>query len=100
MLEYRVNSRIPRFRKDQFPSSRYLHPLPVPRRGLGELMLVIAVHRTAQDAAAAFALLMDAKNDQAAAFYRRYGFRPLADRPRTLFLPLATAQKTLQIALL
>lgn len=70
------------------------------RRGLGELMLMNAVHRTAQDAAAAFALLMDAKNDQAAAFYRRYGFRPLADRPRTLFLPLATAQKTLQIALL
>jgi len=64
------------------------------RRGLGELMLVDAVHRTIQDAAAAFALLVDAKNDQAAAFYRRYGFRPIVDKPRTLFLPLATAQKT------
>jgi ribosomal protein S18 acetylase RimI-like enzyme len=65
------------------------------RRGLGELMLVNAVHRTIQDAAAAFALLVDAKNDQAAAFYQRYGFRPVVDRPRILFLPLATAQKTL-----
>lgn len=65
------------------------------RRGLGELMLMNAVHRTLQDAAAAFALLVDAKNDQAAAFYRRYGFRPIAGQPRTLFLPLATAQKTL-----
>lgn len=65
------------------------------RRGLGELMLMDAVHRTIQDAAAAFALLVDAKNDQAVAFYRRYGFRPVAGRPRTLFLPLATAQKTL-----
>jgi len=65
------------------------------RRGLGELMLMNAVHRTIQDAAAAFALLVDAKNDQAAAFYRRYGFRPVMDRPRTLFLPLAAAQKTL-----
>jgi len=65
------------------------------RRGLGELMLMNTVHRTIQDAAAAFALLVDAKNDQAVAFYRRYGFRPIADKPRTLFLPLATAQKTL-----
>ncbi|HEY9140494.1 MAG TPA: GNAT family N-acetyltransferase [Bryobacteraceae bacterium] len=65
------------------------------RRGLGELMLMNAVHRTLQDAAAAFVLLVDAKNDQAAAFYQRYGFRPIAGQPRTLFLPLATAQKTL-----
>jgi hypothetical protein len=48
-----------------------------------------------QDAAAAFTLLVDAKNDQAVAFYRRYGFRLLSGKPRTLFLPLATAQKTL-----
>jgi GNAT superfamily N-acetyltransferase len=65
------------------------------RRGLGELMLMNAVHRTIQDAAAAFALLVDAKNDLVAGFYRRYGFRPIAGKPRTLFLPLATAQKTL-----
>jgi GNAT superfamily N-acetyltransferase len=65
------------------------------RRGLGELMLMNAVHRTIQDAAAAFALLVDAKNDQASTFYRRYGFRPIVSKPRTLFLPLVTAQKTL-----
>lgn len=65
------------------------------RRGLGALMLMNAVHRTLQDAAAAFALLVEAKNDQAVAFYRRYGFRSIAGRPKTLFLPLATAQKTL-----
>jgi GNAT superfamily N-acetyltransferase len=65
------------------------------RRGLGELMLMNAVHRTLQDAAAAFALLVDAKNEQAVVFYRRYGFRPVVGKARTLFLPLATAQKTL-----
>jgi ribosomal protein S18 acetylase RimI-like enzyme len=65
------------------------------RRGLGELMLMNAVHRTMQDAAAAFMLVVDAKHEQAAVFYRRYGFRPIANRPLTLFLPLATAQKTL-----
>jgi ribosomal protein S18 acetylase RimI-like enzyme len=65
------------------------------RRGLGELMLMDAVYRTMQDAAAAFLLLVEAKNDAALAFYRRYGFCQLAGKPRTLFLPLATAQKTL-----
>jgi len=64
------------------------------RRGLGELMLMNATDRAIQGAAAAFALLVDAKNDRAAAFYHRYGFRPIVSKPRTLFLPLATAQKT------
>jgi ribosomal protein S18 acetylase RimI-like enzyme len=54
-----------------------------------------AVHRTLQDAAAAFTLLVDAKNDRAVAFYEHHGFRVLASQPRTLFLPLATAQKAL-----
>jgi ribosomal protein S18 acetylase RimI-like enzyme len=65
------------------------------RRGLGELMLINVVHRVLQDAAAAFALLVDAKNDRATGFYQRYGFRPIIGKPRTLFLPLATAQKAL-----
>jgi ribosomal protein S18 acetylase RimI-like enzyme len=59
-------------------------------------MLMDAVQRTMHDAAAAFALLADAKDDRAVAFYQRYGFRPIMDRPRTLFLALATAQKTLR----
>jgi ribosomal protein S18 acetylase RimI-like enzyme len=46
--------------------------------------------------AAVFTLLVDAKNDRAVAFYRRYGFRTLASQPRTLFLPLATALKALE----
>ena len=66
------------------------------RRGLGELILVDAMRRITRDAAAAFALLVDAKNDLAAAFYRRHGFRPVAGSPRTLFLPLATAQRGLR----
>lgn len=65
------------------------------RRGLGELMLVDAVHRTMQDSAAAFALLVDAKNDRAVVFWERYGFRRIVGREKTLFLALATAQKTL-----
>jgi hypothetical protein len=44
-------------------------------------------------AAAAFAILVDAKNDHAVAFYRRQGFRALVSRPRALFLSIATMQK-------
>jgi ribosomal protein S18 acetylase RimI-like enzyme len=62
-------------------------------RGLGAAMLADAAARTLKADAAAFTLLVDAKNDQAVAFYQRFGFRILTSQPRTLFLPLATAQK-------
>ncbi len=64
-------------------------------RGLGGALLADAASRTLKADAAAFTLLVDAKNDQAVAFYRRFGFRVLASQPRTLFLPLATAGKVL-----
>jgi hypothetical protein len=38
---------------------------------------------------------LDAKDDQAAAFYAHHGFRQLGDLPTVLFLPLATAEKAL-----
>ena len=62
-------------------------------RGLGESLLMNAAHRAMQADAAAYLLLVDAKNPQALAFYQRYGFRPLSTRPMTLFLALATVKK-------
>jgi len=62
-------------------------------RGLGGALVADAASRTLKADAAAFTLLVDAKNDQAVAFYQRFGFGVLASQPRTLFLPLATAQK-------
>jgi ribosomal protein S18 acetylase RimI-like enzyme len=64
-------------------------------RGLGGALLVDAALRSIQSPPAVYALLVDAKNDQAVAFYQRFGFRTLISQPRTLFLPLATAQKAL-----
>ena len=61
-------------------------------RGLGAALLADAATRALKADAAAFTLLVDAKNDRAVAFYQRFGFRILASQPRTLFLPLATAQ--------
>jgi ribosomal protein S18 acetylase RimI-like enzyme len=64
-------------------------------RGLGAMMLGEAALRAMRAEAAAFTLLVDAKNDSAAAFYRRHGFRPLLNQPLTLYLPLATARLAL-----
>jgi ribosomal protein S18 acetylase RimI-like enzyme len=64
-------------------------------RGLGAAMLMNAAHRSLHADAAAYTLLVDAKNDQAVAFYQHHGFRTLTSQPRTLFLPLAVAQRAL-----
>jgi ribosomal protein S18 acetylase RimI-like enzyme len=60
-------------------------------RGLGAALLADAVRRIMRADVATFTLLVDANHEDAASFYRRYGFRPLVSQPRTLFLPLATA---------
>lgn len=62
-------------------------------RGLGKALLADAALKAMNAAPASFALLVDAKDDQATAFYEYYGFRQLVSLPRTLFLPLATARK-------
>jgi ribosomal protein S18 acetylase RimI-like enzyme len=64
-------------------------------RGIGAALLMDAARRTLEVPPAAFALVVDAKNEQAAAFYRHHGFIPIERQPLTLFLPLATAAKVL-----
>jgi ribosomal protein S18 acetylase RimI-like enzyme len=64
-------------------------------RKLGSVLLADAAVRSARADPAAFTLLVDAKDEGAAAFYRKHGFTPLASRPLTLFLPIATALKLL-----
>lgn len=65
-------------------------------RGLGGALLADAAAKALQEPAAAFALLVDAKDDAAVAFYEHHGFQRLASQPRVLFLPLATAAKALR----
>jgi ribosomal protein S18 acetylase RimI-like enzyme len=62
-------------------------------RQIGSALIVDALQRSLQAAPASFTLLVDAKDEHAAAFYRRYGFIPLASRPLSLFLPMGTALK-------
>jgi ribosomal protein S18 acetylase RimI-like enzyme len=61
--------------------------------GLGKALLADAALKTMASAPAAFALVVDAKNAQAAAFYGHHGFRRLSVSSNVWFLPLATAEK-------
>lgn len=54
-------------------------------RGLGAALLADAAQRT----------LVDAENDRGVAFYEHHRFIAFTERPRTLFLPIATAAKIL-----
>lgn len=63
------------------------------RRGIGSALLADAMLRALKADTKAFALIVEAKDENAAAFYRLEGFRPFANRPMSLFLPLATAQR-------
>ena len=58
-------------------------------RGLGAALLADALQRAAKAEIAAYALIVDAKDPKAAAFYRHHGLLPLPDSPLTLFFPLA-----------
>jgi hypothetical protein len=58
-------------------------------------LLFDAIKTVATAPIGAHAIFADAIDDQAAAFYAAFGFTPLAERPRTLYLPVATALKLL-----
>jgi ribosomal protein S18 acetylase RimI-like enzyme len=63
-------------------------------RGYGAILLVDSLKRlvTVSKNLGIVAYFVDAKNDNAAAFYQRFGFIPLPDSPYELFLPLPTIE--------
>jgi GNAT superfamily N-acetyltransferase len=65
-------------------------------QGLGRLLIGCAVERClqARKQVAAFALIVDAKNSAAKAFYQHYGFTPCVDASMTLYLPLILRPNT------
>ena len=62
-------------------------------RGVGELLLADAVRRIlgAGSSLAVFAIVVDAKDERAADFYKTFGFQAFPLRSNRLFLPTATA---------
>jgi GNAT superfamily N-acetyltransferase len=69
-------------------------------QGLGGQLLMASGRRCLRVAAEAGGTLMliDAKNEQVAAWYARYGALPLLDAPRSFLLPLETVERALKAA--
>ncbi|MEO3431752.1 GNAT family N-acetyltransferase [Inquilinus sp. CAU 1745] len=66
-------------------------------QGLGDALLFDAIRTVATSPIGAHAIFADAIDDAAAAFYEAFGFVPLTERPRTLYLPVATAMSLLSV---
>ncbi len=66
--------------------------------GLGGQLLRDALERIVEAAAIGSGrlIVVDAVDDQAASFYRKFGFRPAKDDPRRLFHKIATVRKSLK----
>jgi hypothetical protein len=62
-------------------------------RSYGEFMLFDAFSRVLRNEIASYAFVVDAKDEKATQFYRRYRFLPLIEGGRRLFVPLAEIAK-------
>lgn len=100
------NSQIARNDLDEQAAKRLpLHPVPTitlgrmgvhqdeQGNGYGALLLVDAIQRCARvsQEVGVHALIVDAKDDNAKAFYEHFGFRELPEHPQRLILPMGTA---------
>jgi predicted GNAT family N-acyltransferase len=64
-------------------------------QGLGEFLLVNALHRSLQSSQqiAAMAVIVEAKDQRAESFYRHFDFQPFQQTPLRLFLPMGQIAK-------
>ena len=82
--------KLPRYPMPCFRMGRLACRSDQQERGLGKLLLGCAVDRClkARQQIAAYALIVDARDEAAEAFYVHFGFMPLLDAQMTLYLPL------------
>jgi predicted GNAT family N-acyltransferase len=64
-------------------------------QGIGGVLLVDALRKALQNSShvASWAVVVDAIDEEAAEFYKRYGFIPFPNKPNRLFLPMNSLQK-------
>jgi GNAT superfamily N-acetyltransferase len=100
-LPERLAKKLPRY--DAIPAAligRLARAESARGSGIGGLLLADAIKRVLAAAAsvAAYAIVVDAKDDAGKAFYEKYGFIPFPSRPQRLFLLTATAVSALSSA--
>lgn len=81
--------RLPRYPVPCFRMGRLACRADQRGRGIGRLLMGCAVDRClkAREQVAAYALIVDAKDERAKAFYEHYGFSAFAGKPLALYLP-------------
>lgn len=89
-LDPRTQQKLPRYPVPCFRMGRLAAHAQHQGRGLGRLLVGCAIERCleARKQVGAYALVVDAKGDEARSFYQHYGFVACRDLPMTLYLPL------------
>jgi GNAT superfamily N-acetyltransferase len=62
-------------------------------KGYGRFLLADALYRAVRSEIASFAVIVDAKDENAKRFYVRESFLPFPDQPTKLFRPMADLEK-------
>ena len=62
-------------------------------KGYGRFLLADALFRSVRSEIASFAVIVDAKDENARRFYERESFMPFPDQPMKLFRPMAEIAK-------
>lgn len=96
-----LRRKLPRY--DTIPAvliGRLARDSRVKGQGVGEILLAAALRQIVDTSnrLGIYAIVVDAKHEKAAKFYRNYGFQPFPTRPLRLFMPTATVRKALEQA--
>ena len=91
VLSQAEQKRLPRYPIPCFRLGRLAVDQREKGRGLGRLLLGCAVDRClkAREQVAAYALVVDAKDEAARQFYLHHGFIGFSDSPMSLYIPLS-----------
>lgn len=96
-LPEQVTRKLPRY---PLVPATLLGRLAVDRRhrgkGYGRFLLADALYRSLRSEIASFAVVVDAKDENARRFYERESFLPPPDQPMKLFLPMARIEELFQ----
>ena len=89
-FDEKAQKKLPRYPVPCFRMGRFAVASTHHAQGIGKVLMGCAVARCleAKKQVAAYALLVDAKNEQAKTFYLHYGFTPCHDDPMVLYLAL------------
>ena len=89
-FDLRTQQKLPRYPVPCFRMSRLATHAHHRGSGLGGLLVGCAIERCleARKQVGAYALVVDAKGDEAKNFYTHYGFTACRDHPMTRYLPL------------